>query len=194
MIKKIFTAAVAALALVACAPEYETDKLPIVIEYPESEGAGYLLDDEGNATVHTYEYKITEEGVDIKAKVSYSDGDWCRGYFVLSNKAIQIALGNVAFLDLGVFYPVESDGKTASGNWNSGYLGQWLDANGNGNGINWSKGHVYWFYECSQTYEIGVKDAFAIGTNNANAVVGETITSKNIIKGVPFNVTITVVD
>lgn len=193
MIKKIFTAAVAALALAACAPEYDTDKLPIQIEYPKMEDKGNLIDDEGNATVHTYEYKITEEGVDIKVTLSYSHGNWARGYFILSNKALQVLYGNISFLDENVFYPIEANGSK-SGSWNSGYLGEWVDANGNGNGVNYSKGHVYWFWECSATYEIGVKDAFAVGTNNSNAVVGETITSKNIVKGVPFNVTITVAE
>lgn len=192
MIKKYFAAALAALAFVACAPEYDTDKLPVEIEYPEMEGKGFLISDD-QPTVHTYEYSVTSEGVNITATVSKSHGDWAVGYFVLQSKAIAVALGNVAFNDIDTFYPIEQDGSK-SGNWNSGYLGQWVDAKGNGKGHNWSSGHVYWFYEQYATYEIGVKDAFAIGINGSNAVVGETITSKNILKGVPFNVTIKVID
>ena len=43
MIKKFFTIALAALAFAACAPEYDTDKLPVIIEELATSGEGKLL-------------------------------------------------------------------------------------------------------------------------------------------------------
>lgn len=190
MMKHFFTAALAALAITACAPEYETDNLPIEPQWPTMEGKGTLQLADGTNTSHTYEFKITEESIDIKAVVKAGDDvDWAVGAFPLENKAIQAALGVVNFSDIEVFHPL-SNGN--AGDWTSYAPGQWVKDNGVA--TDWSSGKVYWFYNVVTTSEDYAKDTFVIGINTANVSTGETITSKSIIKGVPFNVTISYVD
>lgn len=189
MIKKYFAAAIAAIALVACAPEYDTDNLPVEPQWPTMEGSGNLKLADGTATAHTYEFKITADLIDIKAVVKQGDDvDWAVGGFPLESKAIQAALGVVNFSDISVFYPL-SNGN--AGTWTSYEPGQWVMDNGEA--TNWSSGKVYWFYNVVTTSEDYSKDDFVIGINTSNVKVGETITSKSMIKGVPFNVTISYV-
>lgn len=195
---KYFTIALAALAFVACEPEYDgTDKLPVIPEELSYEGEGSLLAAaDGSATGSTYTYSITEEGVEITATLSISDaaahdGAWVAGYFVLDAETVQNVLGEGNLTDTSFFYPVESNGSK-SGDWTSYAPGQWVDANGNA--TDWSGGHVYFFWETDSDYsEIEVHNAFAIGHNPSNAVAGETITIHCIYNGLPFNITISVV-
>lgn len=190
MIKKIFTAAIAALALAACAPEYDTDKLPIEPQWPTMNGKGTLALADGTDTPHTYEFAITAESIDIKAVVKKgADVDWAVGGFPLENKAIKAAIGEVNFSDIAVFYPLSNG---TAGNWTSYAPGQWVMDNGEA--TNWSKGKIYWFYNVVSTYEDYSKDMFVIGINTSNIKTGETITSKSMIKGVPFNVTVSYVE
>lgn len=190
MIKKFFTAAVAALALVACAPEYDTDNLEVIPQWPTMEGKGNLELADGTKTAHTYEFAITETSIDIKATVKKGeDVNWAVGGFPLENKAIQAVLGVVNFSDTSVFYPLSNG---SAGNWTSYAPGQWVKDNGEA--TDWSAGKVYWFYNVVGTSEGYSKDSFVVGINTSNVKVGETITSKSMIKGVPFNVTITYAD
>lgn len=189
MIKRFFTIALAALALAACAPEYDTDKLPIVIEELPTEGKGNLLSASGAETAHTYEYKITPTLVEIKATISKTaaDGGWAVGYFILNSTALKEAVGDCDLSDITVFYPEGGDA------WTTYEPGEWVDENGKP--AAWNTGHVYWWYNNYATYEdYTVKDALVIGQNPSNSVVGETITSKNTINGVPFNVIITIAE
>lgn len=189
MIKKFFTIALAALALVACAPEYDTDKLPVIIEELPFSGEGNLLAPDGTETAHTYSYSITADLVEIKATVSSSaaDGGWAVGYFVLNSTALKEMVGEVDLSNFEIFHPVVGD------EWTTYAPGMWVDATGGP--TDWSGGHVYWWYNNYSTYEdYKVKDALVIGQQPTNAVIGETVTSKNIINGVPFNVTITIAE
>ncbi len=192
--KKIFMISMAALALAACAPEYDTDKLPVIPEEINYSGEGSLLSRaDGSATSHTYTYSITEEGVEITASVSLSAaGDnWVVGYFTLSSEVVKSVLGDVDLSDIKVFYPVNKDGSKP-GDWTTYKPGEWVDADGNA--TNWSDGHVYWFWQAFANYEeFESKDALCIGHNPSNAKEGEKIVSKSILNGLPFNVTISIV-
>ena len=189
MIKKFFTIALAALAFAACAPEYDTDKLPVIIEELATSGEGKLLSrDTGEETVHTYSYSVTPEGVQINATVSKSDKDnWVVGYFILNSVMLKEEIGDCDLSDWDTFHSTTSTG------WSTYAPGEWVDANGNS--TSWDKGHVYWFYQNFENYEgFTMKDAFCIGHNPGNDVVGETITSNCVLNGLPFKVTIKVVE
>ena len=189
MIKKFFTIALAALAFAACAPEYDTDKLPVIIAELATSGEGKLLSREtGEETVHTYSYSVTPEGVQINATVSKSDKDnWVVGYFILNSVMLKEEIGDCDLSDWDTFH------STTSSVWSTYAPGEWVDANGNS--TSYDKGHVYWFYQNFANYEnFTMKDAFCIGHNPANDVVGETITSNCVLNGLPFKVTIKVVE
>lgn len=189
MIKKYLTVALAALAFVACAPEYDTDKLPVVIEEIPTSGEGVLLDRRtGKPTAHTYTFEVTKDAVNITAKLSKSDEDnWVVGYFILNSVMLKEEMGDI---DLSVWDNFQS---TTSSGWSTYAPGEWVDADGKS--TSWDRGHVYWFYQNFANYEeFEMKDAFCIGHNPGNDVVGETIVSKCLYNGKPFNVTITVVD
>jgi len=172
----------------------------------ETTGEGYLWerDYEFTETGHKYSYTATAEGVTVNAEVSMTynkesqDEAWVVGYFKLNSTMLKGVVGDCDLSDLTVFYPLQADGSAyvnADGNaaWTTYAPGQWIDADGNGCG--WSAGHIYWFYQNYANYE-GYKapDAFCIGINPGNATVGETITSKNMLNGKPFNVVVKIVD
>lgn len=197
MIKKYISMALAAVSLVACAPEYDTDKLPIVIEELSFEGSGTLIGLDGAKTTHKYSYSMTEKSLDFEFEVSLDfakneqDGAWVVGYFVLpSNTLFEAIGGEVDLSDFSVFYPIGSD------KWTTYKPGMWVGANGEAQ--DWSAGHVYWFYQNFGDYKenegLDVKDAFCAGINPDNAIAGETIVSKSLLNGIPFNVTIKLVD
>lgn len=188
MIKKYLTIALAALAFVACAPEYDTDKIPVIIEELPTSGEGKLLDKKtGKETVHSYSFNVTPEGVQINATISKADDNWVVGYFILNPTMLFEQVGDANLADWDTFHSTTAD------IWSTYKPGEWVDADGKS--TTWDKGHVYWFYQNFANYEnFEMKNAFCIGHNPGNDVVGETITSKCVLNGLPFNVTFKVVE
>lgn len=171
---------------------------------PTGEGFLYARDYEMTETAHKYTYSVTDKGVTINAEISKAynfdvqEEDWVVGYFKLNSAMLKGIVGDVDLSDIEVFYPLNADGEkytNADGEtkWTTYAPGQWVDADGNGCG--WSAGHIYWFYQNFADYE-GYKavDAFCIGFNPDNAEVGETVTSKNMLNGIPFNVVVKIVE
>lgn len=171
---------------------------------PAGEGFLYEQDYEMTETAHKYSYSVTSEGVTINAEVSMAydtevqDEAWVVGYFKLNSAMLKSIVGDVDLSDLEVFYPLNADGEkytNADGEtkWTTYAPGQWVDADGNGCG--WDKGHIYWFYQNFANYEgYNAVDAFCIGINPGNVTVGETVTSKNMLNGIPFNVVVKIVE
>lgn len=188
MIKKFLAIALAVLTLAACTPEYGFEDIPLVIEELVTSGEGYLLSRaDGKETQHKYSFDVTETEVKITATLSKSDKEWVVGYFILPSSMLKEVIGDCDLSDWETFHSTTAD------SWSTYAPGEWVDASGNS--TSWDKGHVYWFYQNFADYEgFSMKDALCIGHNPDNDVVGETITSKCVINGIPFNVTVTVVD
>lgn len=189
MIKKFLTIALSAVAVAACAPEYGFEDIPVIIDEIQTTGEGHLLSRaDGSETVHTYSFEVTESGVQINASVSKSDQDnWVVGYFILPSSMLKEMVGDCDLSDWDTFHSTTAD------TWTTYAPGEWVGADNRS--TSWDKGHVYWFYQNFDNYEgFEMKDAFCIGHNPDNDVVGETITSNCVLNGLPFVVKITVVD
>lgn len=190
MTNKFYTIALAALALSACAPVYDTDNLPIeplpepVIVY---EGSGKLATgSDATPTNSTYSWKADGDAINFNFEVDTDEyaatGGYEIGYFNLDLNSIGEFLGvSVSELSDDVFTALEPDGTPVA--WTSYAPGMWVDTEGAS--ANWSAGSLYWQWYIYSTTQYDYdyashKGMFIIGGNPSNTpkCAGETITSK----------------
>lgn len=159
--KRFLAISSAFLALAACAPEYETDNLPIeILPEPEItyEGSGNLLFNPGDGiqTPHTYSWKAEGTAITINVNVNsqyYLEGDkeagvdgkgWQIGYFSLPKASIGEFLGGISVtseLDESTFYGIQPDGSKVE-TMTSYKPGMWVALDGSSCG--WGDGRMFW--------------------------------------------------
>ena len=149
----------------------------------------------GKIGPHNYSWAITEAGVDIVAEVSAAakDDSWGWVGFPLNEVYLNQAFG----IDVDAltedfeagFYPIGADGSKLE-SWTSYIPGMWFGQDGN------AGGYAFWQYYTTQEHEFpGFYNMFYVGKNPGNTYTpGETVTSKAILGGKPFNFTMKVVD
>ena len=187
-------AALASLAFASCAPEYDTDKLPIIPE-PEPEivfeGSGTLLyGQDETPMISTYSWSAENETITLTFNVDVDEfvanNDWEIGHFYLDGASIAEYLGisSTGEISNDVFTPINPDGSNTS--WTSYEPGMWLNTEGVGCG--WSDGSLYWQWYIYSTTEYDYdfashKGMFIIGGNPGNTVkcAGLSITSKAVL-------------
>ncbi|MBQ0045044.1 MAG: hypothetical protein KBT05_08485 [Bacteroidales bacterium] len=192
MTNKFYTIALAALALSACAPVYDTDKLPIeplpepVIVY---EGSGALRNGDEAELKSTYSWKADGDAINFEFNVNTDEyaesGAWEIGHFILDAASVGEFLGcSVMDLNDDVFTAVQPDGSATA--WTSYAPGMWVDTEGAS--ANWSTGSLYWqwyLYEASDhDYDFAThKSLFVLGGNPSNTpkCAGSTIVTKALI-------------
>ena len=177
---------------------YDWDETPGVSDYS---GSAYLKDwDFNELSWAPVSWSIDSDGFNFEAtySISQADGAWAYGYLKFDTSFLADILGAQVYeLSTTDFYPLQGDGVTPSTDiWTVGYgQGQWVD--GNGDACHWDTGHLYWWFQTEPEviYEdLYCTGALVFGTNPDNVVAGEKVTSKNMIKGHPFNVTLNIVD
>lgn len=195
MTNKFYTIALAALALSACAPVYDTDKLPIeplpepVIVY---EGSGKLFfgEDETPYNKSTWSWKADADVINVNLEIDIEEYNtisqgWEIGHFYMDMNSISAFLDGVGPAEIFAnFQAYDPDGSAQA--WTSYTPGMWIDADGVHSG---SGGTMYWQWyinadESSYDYEYSShKGMFIIGGNPGNTpkLAGTTNQSKCVI-------------
>ena len=152
----------------------------------------------GNA----FQIELTETAVNVNASCSLAnlDDSWNWWGVAFNEKYINEYYGidfDTVSADLATFYPVAPDGTPYEA-WSSYEPGMWFDADGAS--ANWSTGWSFWQYYTHSTYDYEIENLWLFG-NNCNPEifsVGQSVTSKAVMKAgekdVDWNVTLTIVD
>ena len=165
-----------------------TVKVTFHADYPKSKS--------GKVGPHSYNWAITDDGIDITAEVSVAakDASWGWVGFPLNEVYLNQAFGIDADaltedFENG-FYPVANDGVTKLESWTSYVPGMWFGQDGN------AGGYGFWQWYTTQEHDFpGYYNMFYVGKNPSNTYTpGDEVTSKAILGGKAFNFTLKVVE
>ncbi len=150
---------------------------------------------EGRMGPHSYSWKLDDKGFNFTTDVSLAAFDDSWNWYgiavneVYINNFFDITIDEATIAD---FYPLDESG-TQQESWSSYAPGQWYGKDGSVK--DWSSGYSFWQYYTAETYEYAIPNLMLLGNNPGyEFAVGDEGTSKNILYGKEWNVTIRIAE